>query len=54
MKSSDAIHQILSCITRKGDDPMNVQLVVFIVYLIFMLGIGVFFFLRTRNGNEKD
>ncbi len=33
---------------------MNTELIVFIVYLVFMLGIGVFFFLRTRNGNEKD
>ena len=33
---------------------MNTELIVFIVYLVFMLGIGIFFFLRTRNGNEKD
>ena len=33
---------------------MNTELVVFIVYLIFMLGIGIFFFLRHRGGNEKD
>ena len=33
---------------------MNVELVIFIIYLLFMLGIGVFFFLRSRNGNEKD
>ena len=33
---------------------MNTELVVFIVYLIFMLGIGVFFFLRSRGSNEKD
>ncbi len=33
---------------------MNIELVVFIVYLIFMLGIGVYFFLRMRSGGEKD
>ena len=30
------------------------ELVVFIVYLLCMIGIGVFFFLRTRNGGEKE
>ena len=33
---------------------MNAELVIFILYLIFMLGIGVFFFLRMRSGSEKD
>ncbi len=34
---------------------MNVaELVVFIVYLVFMLGIGVFFFLRSRDGGDKE
>ena len=33
---------------------MNLELAVFIIYLIFMLGIGVYFFLRSRSGNEKD
>ncbi len=33
---------------------MNTELVVFIVYLICMIGIGVVFFLRTRNGGEKE
>lgn len=32
---------------------MNAEIVVFIVYLVFMLGIGVFFFLRSKNGGEK-
>ena len=30
------------------------ELVVFIIYLICMIGIGVFFFLRSRNGGEKE
>ena len=30
------------------------EVVVFIVYLVFMLGIGLFFFLRSRGGNEKS
>ena len=30
------------------------ELIVFIVYLVFMLGIGVFFFIKIRSGGEKD
>ena len=30
------------------------ELVVFIIYLLFMVGIGVFFFIRSKGGNEKD
>ena len=34
---------------------MNVaETVVFVVYLAFMLGIGIYFFLRTKNGGDKD
>ena len=33
---------------------MNTELIVFIVYLLCMIGIGIFFFLRTRNGGEKE
>ena len=33
---------------------MNTELIVFIVYLIFMLGIGVYFYLKMRSGGEKD
>ena len=33
---------------------MNAELIVFIIYLAFMLGIGVFFFFRSRNGGEKS
>jgi sodium/proline symporter len=33
---------------------MNIELIVFMVYLVFMLGIGLNFFLRLRSGNEKD
>ena len=29
------------------------EVIVFICYLIFMLGIGIFFFLRNRSGGEK-
>ena len=32
---------------------MNIELIVFVVYLLFMLGIGVFFFLKDKNGGEK-
>ena len=30
------------------------ELAVFIVYFVFMLGIGIFFFLRSKGANEKD
>lgn len=30
------------------------ELIIFIIYLVFMLGIGVFFFLRSKNSGEKD
>ena len=33
---------------------MNAELIVFVVYFIFMLGIGLFFFLRSKGGCEKD
>lgn len=33
---------------------MNVtEIAVFVIYLIFMLSIGVYFFIKTRNGGEK-
>ena len=32
----------------------TVELVIFIVYLVFMLGIGVFFFVKNKNGGEKS
>ena len=32
----------------------NIESVIFIIYLLFMLGIGVRFFLKSRNGGEKD
>ena len=31
----------------------NSESIIFVVYLLFMLGIGVFFFFRDRNGGEK-
>ena len=33
--------------------PMNPEVIVFILYLLCMLGIGVFFFFRDRKGGEK-
>ena len=32
---------------------MNAEIIVFIVYLLFMIGIGVFFFLRSKGGGDK-
>ena len=31
-----------------------IESIVFVVYLAFMLGIGVYFFLKSRRGGEKD
>ena len=33
---------------------MNVEMLIFIVYLIAMLGIGVYFFIRTKGSGEKE
>ena len=34
---------------------MNIsEIIVFILYLVFMVGIGVWFFIKARGGNEKD
>ena len=30
------------------------EAIIFIIYLLFMIGIGLFFFLRSRNAGEKD
>ena len=32
---------------------MNAELLVFVAYLIFMVGIGVYFFLKSKEGGEK-
>ncbi len=32
----------------------NLELLVFIIYLLFMLGIGIFFFVKNKNGGEKS
>ena len=32
---------------------MNAELIVFIVYLLFMIGIGVYFFLKSKDAGEK-
>lgn len=29
------------------------EIIVFIVYLLCMLGIGIFFFVKNRNGGER-
>ena len=33
---------------------MNAELIVFILYLVFMLGIGVYFFIKGRGTGEKE
>lgn len=32
---------------------MNLEVIVFIIYLAFMLGIGIYFFFRDKDGGEK-
>ncbi len=32
---------------------LNVELIIFVAYFIFMIGIGVYFFLRSKDGGEK-
>ena len=32
---------------------MNSESIIFVIYLLFMLGIGIYFFVQTRNGGEK-
>jgi len=39
---------------REGKRVMNSEIIVFIVYLVFMLGIGIFFFIRSKGGGEKS
>ena len=39
---------------ESGVVPMNAELVVFIIYLLFMLGIGVYFFIKGRGTGEKE
>ena len=31
----------------------NAEIIVFIVYLVFMLGIGIYFFVRSNDGGDK-
>ena len=33
---------------------MNAELVIIIIYLAFMLGIGIYFFVKSKDGGEKD
>lgn len=30
------------------------EIIVFVLYLLAMIGIGVYFFVKTKNGGEKD
>ncbi|MCQ2452602.1 MAG: sodium:proline symporter, partial [Oscillospiraceae bacterium] len=32
----------------------TIELVIFIAYLLFMIGIGLYFFFRSKGGNDKD
>jgi len=64
MKSSNELHYFFSCYIHqvpqeaaKAEEYITMkvaELAVFIAYFIFMLGIGVYFFLRNRSGGEKD
>ena len=40
---------------REGGTSVNyTELFVFIAYFLFMLGIGLFFFMKSKNAGEKD
>ena len=32
----------------------NIEMIVFLVYLLFMVGIGVYFFIRAKSGGDKE
>ena len=36
-----------------GGKKMNAEFFVFVAYLVFMIGIGVYFFLKSKDGGEK-
>ncbi len=55
------MYYIIQCILlfwlykNQGEKNMfNAEFIVFVTYFIFMVGIGVFFFIRSKNGGEKD
>ena len=33
---------------------INAQIVAFVMYFLLILAIGIIFFIKTKNGNEKD
>ena len=33
---------------------VNIELIVFIVYILFVIGIGIYFFLKGQNASDKD
>ena len=33
---------------------MNLELIVFIIYIVFVIGIGIYFFFRGQNSSDKD
>ena len=39
---------------KEGSIMNYTELIVFIVYFLFMLGIGLFFFFRSKDSGEKD
>ena len=39
---------------REKEKKMNLELGIFVLYLVFMLGIGVYFFIRISGGGEKE
>jgi sodium/proline symporter len=40
---------------REGGTSVNyTELFVFVAYFLFMLGIGLFFFMKSKNAGEKD
>lgn len=55
MLSYDKILSVSSILYSEETAMSNLsEVIVFIIYLLLMIGVGVYFFLRTRNGGEKE
>ena len=39
---------------ERSEDQMNLELIVFIVYILFVIGIGIYFFVKGNNASDKD
>ena len=54
LESLAGLERICDSFRKRRGQPVNTELVIFIIYLAFMLGIGVYFFLKSRGSDEKE